>query len=114
MFYLCVLLTGRPPRSTRTDTLFPYTTLFRSDGFDCRVFWGPSSPCLSLEGDPATIALDIHLEDGGVMNETVDGRDRHGGIRADPEIGRAHVWTPVNNAHLVCRLLLEKKTPIKE
>src|SRR3546814_9916757 len=25
------------------------------------------------------------------------------------EIGRAHVWTPVPNAHLVCRLLLEKK-----
>src|SRR3546814_2178243 len=24
----------RPPRSTRTDTLFPYTTLFRSDGAD--------------------------------------------------------------------------------
>src|SRR3546814_1493173 len=24
----------RPPRSTRTDTLFPYTTLFRSDGRD--------------------------------------------------------------------------------
>src|SRR3546814_17235748 len=24
----------RPPRSTRTDTLFPYTTLFRSDGHD--------------------------------------------------------------------------------
>src|SRR3546814_19221927 len=23
-----------PPRSTRTDTLFPYTTLFRSFGFD--------------------------------------------------------------------------------
>src|SRR3546814_7392275 len=22
----------RPPKSTRTDTLFPYTTLFRSDG----------------------------------------------------------------------------------
>ena len=25
------------------------------------------------------------------------------------EIGRAHVWTPVTSAHLVCRLLLEKK-----
>src|SRR3546814_19272159 len=25
----------RPPRSTRTDTLFPYTTLFRSDGSRC-------------------------------------------------------------------------------
>src|SRR3546814_1081176 len=24
----------RPPRSTRTDTLFPYTTLFRSSGVD--------------------------------------------------------------------------------
>src|SRR3546814_8234083 len=27
MFYLMI---RRPPRSTRTDTLFPYTTLFRS------------------------------------------------------------------------------------
>src|SRR3546814_6838764 len=27
------------------------------------------------------------------------------------EIGRAHVWTPVTNAHLVCRLLLENKKP---
>src|SRR3546814_17962486 len=26
----------RPPRSTRTDTLFPYTTLFRSDTGDDR------------------------------------------------------------------------------
>src|SRR3546814_11601924 len=37
----------RPPRSTRTDTLFPYTTLFRSN--HCR--WtgeksgAPSKPC---------------------------------------------------------------------
>src|SRR3546814_3493846 len=27
----------RPPRSTRTDTLFPYTTLFRSAGHACAV-----------------------------------------------------------------------------
>src|SRR3546814_18140499 len=26
----CFLMLRRPPRSTRTDTLFPYTTLFRS------------------------------------------------------------------------------------
>src|SRR3546814_12083976 len=26
----------RPPRSTRTDTLFPYTTLFRSASPSCR------------------------------------------------------------------------------
>src|SRR3546814_11687543 len=28
-FFFCLMI-PRPPRSTRTDTLFPYTTLFRS------------------------------------------------------------------------------------
>src|SRR3546814_14439137 len=34
VFYVLLfffLMIRRPPRSTRTDTLFPYTTLFRSD-----------------------------------------------------------------------------------
>src|SRR3546814_7977527 len=31
VFILFCLMIRRPPRSTRTDTLFPYTTLFRSD-----------------------------------------------------------------------------------
>src|SRR3546814_6101896 len=39
----------RPPRSTRTDTLFPYTTLFRSVG---------SSPCPTAR-DSATEDLDF-------------------------------------------------------
>src|SRR3546814_15029417 len=31
----------RPPRSTRTDTLFPYTTLFRSERDECfHAFYG--------------------------------------------------------------------------
>src|SRR3546814_20277974 len=30
LFFLFFLMIRRPPRSTRTDTLFPYTTLFRS------------------------------------------------------------------------------------
>src|SRR3546814_764989 len=37
----------RPPRSTRTDTLFPYTTLFRSEkntGWPC---WGARRPVTS-------------------------------------------------------------------
>src|SRR3546814_16331136 len=39
MIYLCILfffflIIRRPPRSTRTDTLFPYTTLFRSLAVD--------------------------------------------------------------------------------
>src|SRR3546814_11679456 len=44
------LMIRRPPRSTRTDTLFPYTTLFRSplvQGIFCRrkdVRAHPASP----------------------------------------------------------------------
>src|SRR3546814_10563781 len=42
------------------------------------------------------------------------GRAEAAGAQGDPgglgrEIGRAHVCTPVTNAHLVCRLLLAKK-----
>src|SRR3546814_615233 len=33
-FIFFFLMIRRPPRSTRTDTLFPYTTLFRSGGDD--------------------------------------------------------------------------------
>src|SRR3546814_3611065 len=36
-------------------------------------------------------------------------RDRENGCPWDIEIGRAHVCTPVTNAHLVCRLLLDKQ-----
>src|SRR3546814_3336802 len=46
----------RPPRSTRTDTLFPYTTLFRSGEIRCKgVFendaWAPGA----LEEIEATV-----------------------------------------------------------
>src|SRR3546814_1243111 len=36
LYFFFFLMIRRPPRSTRTDTLFPYTTLFRSrgSGFD--------------------------------------------------------------------------------
>src|SRR3546814_15858271 len=30
LFFFFFLMIRRPPRSTRTDTIFPYTTLFRS------------------------------------------------------------------------------------
>src|SRR3546814_8346425 len=41
-------------------------------------------------------------------------RAEGGRPRFDAEIGRAHVRTPVTNAHLVCRLLLEKKNKQKQ
>src|SRR3546814_8460647 len=44
----------RPPRSTRTDTLFPYTTLFRS----ARIAIMPhSSPCAPALGDSAIAGI---------------------------------------------------------
>src|SRR3546814_20730001 len=36
MFCFFCLMIRRPPRATRTYTLFPYTTLFRSDRHDPR------------------------------------------------------------------------------
>src|SRR3546814_13731778 len=41
------LMVRRPPRSTRTDTRFPYTTLFRSRGRRRRDRWrsSPSATC---------------------------------------------------------------------
>src|SRR3546814_20331345 len=44
-FFLRIL---RPPRSTRTDTLFPYTTLFRSRE-------------VAGQGDFGDLRLDVHL-----------------------------------------------------
>src|SRR3546814_4770535 len=55
----------RPPRSTRTDTLFPYTTLFRSNEL-------PSGLTISTEealrtyrlryDDPAELTFDLRFE----------------------------------------------------
>src|SRR3546814_14298126 len=53
-FLFFFLMIRRPPRSTRTDTLFPYTTLFRSPGEDLRME-GPASPrLLELECPPSS------------------------------------------------------------
>src|SRR3546814_1716803 len=41
------LMTRRPPRSTRTDTIFPYTTLFRSPA--------AGRAAVGAAGDPATL-----------------------------------------------------------
>src|SRR3546814_19960834 len=47
----------RPPRSTRTDTLFPYTTLFRSTLED-------------LSFDEPWLVVDILVEDDSGLPET--------------------------------------------
>src|SRR3546814_10184617 len=46
MFFFFLMI-RRPPRSTRTDTLFPYTTLFRSlrEGREARRDMIETAPC---------------------------------------------------------------------
>src|SRR3546814_13095699 len=67
----------RPPRSTRTDTLFPYTTLFRSgDG-------AVNRQALSRNG----FNRSLHTPDPRILSVgEADGRNR-AGIN-----GRQHLW----------------------
>src|SRR3546814_1534336 len=55
----------RPPRSTRTDTLFPYTTLFRSDDAEGADQCGPE---VRAERHPGPRAL-------GPAGRTREGRE---------------------------------------
>src|SRR3546814_5081973 len=56
----------RPPRSTRTDTLFPYTTLFRSPA--------PASVQALALGDVARGAARLALHGGGGLALALLGR----------------------------------------
>src|SRR3546814_1092595 len=98
VFYFFLMI-RRPPRSTRTDTLFPYTTLFRAND-------GAEYANRKAKADPV--------------------RDRRRHWR-DPRIDLLHRAPPAFDVghfrrseehtselpslmrHLVCRLLLEKK-----
>src|SRR3546814_15865279 len=69
MLYLiayCVLMIRRPARSTRTDTLLPYTTLFRS-GLDGvvqeRDQWGVGGLVEVLDAEVVLDLGDAGLED---------------------------------------------------
>src|SRR3546814_2283680 len=66
----------RPPRSTRTDTLFPYTTLFRSDHRRCG---GAVAGAAPLEEEAADeIALRHHGVQRSVdMGERMVERHQH-------------------------------------
>src|SRR3546814_4109755 len=75
---------------------------------------------LQLDGDCLYLGVVLnsifaHLAAPARLLETAERQRRVVDVVAvDPasaslEIGRAHVCTPVTNAHLVCRLLLDKK-----
>src|SRR3546814_2337151 len=51
-----ILMIRRPPRSTRTDTLFPYATLFRSDHGQTSNRYAPGPMLLPLLPPPGDTA----------------------------------------------------------
>src|SRR3546814_2897056 len=69
----------RPPRSTRTDTLFPYTTLFRSESPLTALGGVIGRP--GIDGDPLFVSFDLVDGEGApIANALVDIwlADRHG------------------------------------
>src|SRR3546814_18038923 len=62
----------RPPRSTRTDTLFPYTTLFRSIGFSKKASgWRATARQRRSAGKPSPCGVRISrtlLQNSGSAN----------------------------------------------
>src|SRR3546814_6940653 len=94
----------RPPRSTRTDTLFPYTTLFRS--YVRRTVIGegafpphapchladdpPVGPCFSGAGKDRTLATDPPLRIGDRAVLFSPCRSRKGDMRISERVGPGH------------------------
>src|SRR3546814_13288710 len=106
MFFLMI---RRPPRSTRTDTLFPYTTLFRSAATDA--VQGADALVVAVLGLQLAHKLvgfaqrrtrrQLHRHFEAVLRELRDQvgaeqrdrrqRQRERGARETKQIGRAHV-----------------------
>src|SRR3546814_14887134 len=80
-YFFVFLMIRRPPISTRTDTLFPYTTLFRSDE-------GTRGPWVIRQDSPSMDGTNWSLRTAGVA-----------GIRIT-----AHEYGFTQNAELIVTL----------
>src|SRR3546814_14654885 len=94
----------RPPRSTRTDTLFPYTTLFRSRRSGGAVIGvddqAPAYRTFARAGMtmvvPGRQALDLLDRDlAAAAHAAIDARPRRQAAR--PQIGIEHLILAVEN-----------------
>src|SRR3546814_5922376 len=101
----------RPPRSTLTDTLFPYTTLFRSSAAGAVPVGTAETPIADGRGEDRVHLrlLRFGADSGAGAGAGADRRRNHAGTEAHRRDRKSTRLTPVTNAHLVCRLLLEKK-----
>src|SRR5688572_31995862 len=95
MFFLII---RRPPRST----LFPYTTLFRSDGAGDRL--GVLEVRAVVDAQQVAPRARLGLADQQHAAAVGVGRDRREDLRSEE-----HTSELQSQSNLVCRLLLEKK-----
>src|SRR3546814_4387623 len=114
------LMIRRPPRSTRTDTLFPSTTLFRSATDQLSASGG-----IGRKSDAVPARAYIREWRRRLQTEQLARKycrrqlvGTGSGNIAVPDPGlckqdrKSTRLNPVTNAHLVCRLLLETKKKI--
>src|SRR3546814_12146227 len=100
------LMIRRPPRSTRTDTLFPYTTLFRSDlQLDAGLAPDVVQEGLAVRGAPAGFGCHrANMRDAapadlaGAGLQRLDGA-RHGRARQFAAGGKDRKSTRLNSSH---------------
>src|SRR3546814_15720706 len=88
LFNIFFLMIRRPPRSTRTDTLFPYTTLFRSHHYYAAQIDGNGEYRITgKKGRTVDYCFEILsglLGDDGVPGERIDALEV-GGIRIEAD-----------------------------
>src|SRR3546814_1990531 len=110
----------RPPRSTRTDTLFPYTTLFRSIHTELtNIRTMPDAYSINLLKQGIWVYFILLIFEGALRKWVLPGLATPLLVVRDPVAllllladRKSTRLNSVTNAHLVCRLLLEKKNTI--
>src|SRR5689334_24526882 len=100
---LSILMIRRPPRST----LFPYTTLFRSQSAGATIVSVPSNEVYNALQTGVADATDTST--GSFVSFRI-----YEQVKCITAPGRSeeHTSELQSQFHLVCRLLLEKKNPI--
>src|SRR3546814_7368474 len=97
----------RPPRSTRTDTLFPYTTLFLSGTNGIPRLPGNTNYKVMAAGAKRLGYTDFHTGNMAINSEPRDGRNSCHQIRSEEHT--SELQSLMRNSYAV--FCLKKNTP---
>src|SRR3546814_18901793 len=99
---MCFLMIRRPPRSTRTDTLFPYTTLFRSPDANTSYRGASDMPdtlkdTAGMARDKVRAAADLAAQKTASVREAAS--EKASAIYERSRTGRDRKSTRLNSSH---------------